>query len=114
MPALRAAEGNVDDGGLPGHETRQGYGVVLVHRGVIAQASLVGTTAVVVLRAIADVVVDRPVRTLEREFRLHDAVGRQENRTQLRLEVEEICGFVEVAVTGFEQDSSSSDACDQG
>ncbi len=64
------------------------------------------------LRAIADVLAKRPVSTLEYEFRLHDAVGRQDNRTQFLVEVEEIRGAVEITVTGFEHDSSSLDACD--
>jgi len=57
-------------------------------RPLIAKASLVRTAPVVVLRAVADVVVDLPVRTLECEFRLNDAVRHQENRAQFLIEID--------------------------
>ena len=102
MPPLRAAERDIDNRRLPGHEAGERDGVVLVHGRVIAQPALVGAAPVVVLCAIPDVVVDRAVRGLDRELRLHDAVRRQQDRTQLRVEIEEIGGAVEVAVTGLE------------
>ena len=51
--ALRATEGDIDDGALPRHPHRQGFHLVEGDVLVIAQAALGGTTGDVVLDAIA-------------------------------------------------------------
>jgi hypothetical protein len=51
--ALGAAEGHVEDGGLPGHQGGEGFDLIRVHVGVEAQAALEGAPAVVVLDAVA-------------------------------------------------------------
>ena len=59
-PPLAAAEGEVDDGRLPGHQAGQRPGLVLVDVRVVAQAPLERAPGVVVLDPVADEVADLP------------------------------------------------------
>jgi hypothetical protein len=81
--------------------------MVFVHSRVIAQTTLEWATAIIVLCPIADVVVNLAISALESEFSFYDAVGRQEYLPKLRINIEEIGGVVEIAMTGFEHGSSS-------
>ena len=60
-PALRAAERDADDGGLPAHQLGERAHLVQVHLGVEADAALVGPARAVVLHAEAGEAVDPPV-----------------------------------------------------
>ena len=87
-PPLGAAEGQVDDRRLPGHQAGQRPGLVLVHRRVIPQPALVRAPGVVVLHAIADEVADLPRVELDRHLDPHFAVGRHQERADVLRQVE--------------------------
>ena len=75
-PALRAAERNADDRGLPRHQRRERAGLVEVDLGVVADAALVRPARAVVLDAEAREDVQAPVGEPDRDLDLDLAVGR--------------------------------------
>ena len=97
-PALGAAEGDVDDGRLPAHQRGERPNLVEIDGLVVAHAALVRAAGGVVLHAVAaehmDAAVAQPDRDLDRDL----AVGRREDRADVVVESEVVCGDVEVVV----------------
>lgn len=99
--AFGAAVGEIDDGGLPGHEGGEGVDFIGLDRGMVAEAALHGSAGVVVLDAEAGVGFLRAVLFPEREFDLDLAVGRDQLAASAVVELEQVGGAMEVVVGGL-------------
>src|SRR5690606_3024459 len=78
--ALGAAEGEVHDGALPGHEAREALELVVIDLGVEAQPALERAAAVVVLDPVAAEGADLPRVELDRDLDLHLPEGGGQQR----------------------------------
>jgi hypothetical protein len=99
--SLGAAEGYVDDGGLPGHQVRQGRGVIFVHRGVVTQTSFTGSTCVAVLDPEAGVMHQLPVVGFIDDVHFDDPIRGEKDLPHFGGQVQDVRGTVEVAVAGL-------------
>src|SRR5262249_10537541 len=89
---LGAAEGDVDDGALPGHPGGQGPDLIQGDVGVIADAPLARSAHVAVQDAIADEVAHGAVGQLHREFDDDGTDGPLEEFDQAALELGQVGG----------------------
>ncbi len=100
--ALGAAEGDVRDGGLPGHERGEGADLVDVDFGVVADAALVWAAGAVVLDAVAGEDVDLAVGALDGDLDGDLAVGGPEDDAHVVGKVHVVGRFVEVVADDVE------------
>jgi len=102
-PALGAAEGDIDDRALVGHERGQRLDLVLVHHRRIADAALGRQLVLAVLRAPGLHHLDRSVVPFERESEVDDAVDRLDLLQDAARVVGQRCGAIEVGVYLLEE-----------
>ena len=81
--------------------------MVLIHRGVVAQAPLKGPAAVVVLHAKSQEVLELAVVAFGDDFYFDHPPGSDQDRAYLLGETEHIGRFVEVVKTLFQHVTSS-------
>ena len=95
-PPLGAAERQIDERRLPGHQAGQRPGLVLVDRGVIAQPPLERPARIVVLHPVADEVADLSRIQLDHDFHPHLSVGRDHQRAHVFRQVETVRRLLEI------------------
>ena len=100
--ALGAAEGDVGDGGLPGHQRGEGADLVDVDLGVEADAALVRAAGRVVLDPVALVDAGRAVDALDGDLHRDLAVRHPEDLADVVGELERLPGPVEVVLDDLE------------
>ena len=101
-PALGAAEGDVRDGRLPGHQRGEGADLIDVDLGVVADAALVGAACTVVLDPVAREGVDLAVGELHRDLDGDLAVRGPEDGADVVGQLEALDGPVEVVADDVE------------
>jgi hypothetical protein len=94
--ALGPTEGDVQDGGLPGHELREGIHLSRVHLGVVANATLHRASGVVVLDPVSDE--GRDLARIERQRALHPDLAHRRDQALLEAasQIERFRGSLEV------------------
>ncbi len=100
--ALGAAERDVRDGGLPGHERGEGADLVDVYLGVVADAALVGPASAVVLDAVAGEDVDLSVLALDGDLDGDLPVGGPEDDADVVGKLQVVGCLVEVVADDVE------------
>ena len=98
---LCAAEGDIDDRGLPGHQGRQRPHVIEVYLGVVAQPPFERPSGVVVLHAVADECRDFPRIPLDRQLHPNLPLRRQQEPPHALRQVELGRRPVEIDPRGF-------------